>query len=391
MRIGIAAIGRVSEDTGGKNYIIHFLREIERAKTKHEFVLFLSEGEAGRLGISTSERVTVVTVPNSKNTPLHKVIGEQWKLPAYIRQERIDLMYYPGNFVSLLSRVPSVVNIRSAAHFYGAEYGISGIRRLVRAWLMPASARKADAIITPSNDIKRDVVRFTRASATKIEVIPHGVDLSLFDGDRNRGTVESTEVLDRCGLTSGAYLLFVSALWRYKNQDKLIHAHAEVVRQGFPELKLVLAGKGTGTDPKYIREITELPKSVGTESLVVMTGGLDQRTLASLYANAAAFVFPSSYESFGNPIFEAWASSVPVATANVHSFPEIVADAALLFDPLDRQGMVEAILKLLNDKELAAELKRRGSSRAKDFSWELAVSRTLRLLERVYEKHSEHP
>ena len=384
MRIGIAALGRVSEDTGGKNYIIHFLKELDRMRPAHEFVLFFSEGEAEALGITSHQGLGVVTVPNSKRTPVHKVIGEQSKLPKYITRERVDLMYFPGNFVSLMSGVPSVVNIRSAAHFYGSKYGISGIRRWIRSILMPLSARRAKAIITPSEDIKRDVVRFTHVDPSKVQVIHHGVDVALFDGERNRNTIESRGVLSKYGLTPGNYLLYVSALWRYKNQDKLIRAHAKIVQQGFPDLKLVLAGKGTGTDPKYISEINSLPKSLGTDHLVVMTGPLAQQDLAYLYANTRAFVFPSSYESFGNPIFEAWASGVPIATANVHSFPEIVADAGLLFDPLDEAAMMEAILRLLTDADLSRDLVRRGAARAKEFSWELAVRRTLTLLERVY-------
>src|SRR5437660_1369767 len=110
MRIGIASLGRVSEDTGGKNYIVHFIAELSRLNSSHQFVLFLSEREHESLGI---DHIEIVEIPNSKRTPLHKVIGEQFKLPQAIRRAKIDVMYYPGNFISLRSKVPSVVAIRS--------------------------------------------------------------------------------------------------------------------------------------------------------------------------------------------------------------------------------------------------------------------------------------
>jgi glycosyltransferase involved in cell wall biosynthesis len=382
MKIGIAAIGRLSEDTGGKNYILHFLRGIEELRPAHSFVLFVSEGEASKLGIEESDLVHIVTIPNSSRTPLHKVFAEQWKLPSRIVREKIDVMYYPGNFISLFSKVPAVVNIRSMAHAY-PNYGVSGIRRYVRSILMPPSARKAQAVITPSEDIKHDVIRFANVNSAKIHVIPHGVNLELFDGERNRKAADSQAILDRYHLTSGNFLLYVSALWRYKRQGQLIRAHAELVRQEFPDLKLVIAGKGTGTDKKYLDEIYSLPKLLETEDIVIFTGGLPQSDLRYLYANAKAFVFPSSYESFGNPIFEAWASGIPIAVSNVHSFPEIAGDAALFFDPNDVNDIKDKISRLLSDSPVSQALVQRGAKRVKSFTWEAAIMRTLSLLENV--------
>ncbi len=383
MRIGIAAIGRLSEDTGGKNYIIHFLAELVRLNPPHEFVLFVSESEAEALNLQESSTLKILTIPNSKRTPIHKVLAEQIRLPKYLKREKIDLMYYPGNFICLRSDVPAVVNIRSSAHFYGPEYGIRGSRRWMRRLLMKPSARKAKAIITPSESIKRDVIQFAKIDADKIHVIPHGVDTSLFNGETNRLAPEGRTLLERNGLVSGSYLLYVSALWRYKKQDQLIRAHAELAKNGFPTLKLVLAGMGTGIDRSYIDELHALPKQLGTDHLVVFTGGLPQRDLRYLYAHASAFIFPSIYESFGNPIFEAWASGIPVATANVHSFPEIVDQAGLLFDPENVQDIVAATRRLLTDPVLRSELISHGKERAKKFSWESCVRRTLSLLEDV--------
>ncbi len=385
MKIGIAALGRVSEDTGGKNYILHFLRELENLRPSHSFVLFLSEREALDLGMRGTDSLRIVTVPNSRRTPLHKVFGEQVLLPFYIRREKIDLMYFPGNFVSLFSKVPSVVNIRSAAHFYGEKYGITGMRRVIRSVLMPLSARKARAVITPSEDIKSDIVRFANILPGKVEVISHGVDLHLFNGEINRRAPEGLALLEKYNLVPKKYLLYVSALWRYKRQDQLIRAHAELVKNGRPEPKLVLAGMGTGTEESYIAELHALANELGTESLVCFTGGLPQSDLRYLYAHAGAFIFPSIYESFGNPIFEAWASGIPVATSKVHSFPEIVGDAALLFDPNSAGDIIDAISQLLKDPSLCRELIRRGHERAKEFTWDTAVRRTLSLLERVSE------
>ena len=128
-------------------------------------------------------------MPNSKRTPLHKVFGEQVKLPSLIRASKVDVMYFPGNFASYACPVPYVLNIRAVPHYYGDAYGVDRTRRIMRKLLMPFSAKRAAKIITPSEDIKKDVVRFVGVAPDKIEVIAHGVDTSLFDGEINRGQI----------------------------------------------------------------------------------------------------------------------------------------------------------------------------------------------------------
>lgn len=384
MRIGIASLGRLSDDTGGRNYIENLIRFLPEANEKaHEFTLFVSEGESEPLYASAKKAgIAIVEIPNTKRTPLHKVIGEQLYLPSYIRKTKQDVMYFPGNFAAVRCPVPYVLNIRAVAHYYGSKYGVNLPRRIIRKLLMPPSAKHAAAIITPSEDIKRDVFRFTKVSSEKITVIHHGVDVSLFSPRHKQESI-GLDILSKHSLTSEMYLLYVSALWRYKNQDKLIRAFAQA---DLPkEMKLVLAGKGTGTSDGYINELKALPKLLGIEARVVFTGAIEQKDLKYLYAHANALVFPSSYESFGNPLFEAWASQIPVAAANVHSFPEIVADTGLLFSPENERDMIKALELIVHDQPLRERLIRLGANRAAEFTWQKCLRRTLSLIESVSE------
>ena len=65
---------------------------------------------------------------------------------------------------------------------------------------------------------------------------------------------------------------------------------------------------------------------------------LPSRSSSGLYRRASALVFPSLYEGFGQPPLEAMACGCPVACSNAGSLPEIVGDAARLFDPHDAAG-----------------------------------------------------
>jgi len=92
---------------------------------------------------------------------------------------------------------------------------------------------------------------------------------------------------------------------------------------------------------------------------------------------------PSLYEGFGLPVLEAMACGVPVICSNASSLPEVAGEAAILFDPLDVEGMAAAMERVLGDEELRAELRARGLERARGFSWEKCARETLAVLEAV--------
>ena len=117
----------------------------------------------------------------------------------------------------------------------------------------------------------------------------------------------------------------------------------------------------------------------GLADRVVCTGRLPMADLRVLYSSADLFVFPSIYEGFGMPVLEAMACGAPVITSNRTALPEVAGDAAILVNPEDADELADAILRVLADHTLQAELKARGFKRAKQFTWEQAARRTLAL------------
>ena len=112
-------------------------------------------------------------------------------------------------------------------------------------------------------------------------------------------------------------------------------------------------------------------------------GYVSDQTLGILYRLASAFVFPSLYEGFGLPPLEAMASGTPVVTSNVSSLPEVAGDAAVLVDPYDVDSIVDGIRRVLTDPALAADLRRKGIERAREFSWERSVEKTRQVYQEI--------
>jgi Glycosyltransferase len=117
-------------------------------------------------------------------------------------------------------------------------------------------------------------------------------------------------------------------------------------------------------------------------------GYIDQDDQALWYAAATMFVFPSLYEGFGMPPLEAMACGTPVIVSNSSSLPEVVGAtpgspdqaAALIVPPDDADALAQAMLRLLADAGLRAELRARGLARARCFSWRTTAERTRRCI-----------
>jgi glycosyltransferase involved in cell wall biosynthesis len=75
------------------------------------------------------------------------------------------------------------------------------------------------------------------------------------------------------------------------------------------------------------------------------------------------------------------ACGTPVVTSNTTSLPEVVGDAGLMVSPRDAEALAEALLRLLRDADLRAELRARGLQRARTFSWRASAERTLHVYE----------
>lgn len=376
MRVGINALGAITQDTGGRTYLYYFIKTLASMRRADTFVLFVSSEREDLWGNLPSNFVRVI-IPFTALRSSLKVLGEQLALPVVMRRYRLEAMYYPGNFLAPLGMRKNVVAIRSLLYYHYPDQ-VGPLRLAYRKLLSALTVRLAYRIIVPSADAKEDVVRFLGADPDQIVVIPHGIDARGFQ--RPIQPEELKTVLGRYGLAPGGYLLFVSALWPYKGLDTLLKAYALCRQRRTTTLRLAIVGKGIAANASY-RETLDLVRQLGQTDHVAFLGHCDHDELRYLYRGAAAFVLPSRYESFGHPLLEAMASGTPVISARRHAIPEVVGDAAVLIDPDNVDDLAESIQRVLDDSALRTALVQKGHERVKMFSWERAVRQTLEVIQ----------
>jgi|UPI00068BEAE1 glycosyltransferase involved in cell wall biosynthesis len=216
------------------------------------------------------------------------------------------------------------------------------------------------------------ISRFSQSRlAQRLGIAPSRLKVVPCAATHMQSVVQDDGVLQRLALAGGSYVLAVGSANPAKNLRALVEAFG---RLPHPDLRLVLVG---GTNSAVFAGETAQRE----DARIVRTGPVSDGQLKSLYANACAFVFPSLYEGFGLPPLEAMSLGCPVVASNAASIPEVCGDAALYFDPTSVADMATAITRVVDDADLRADLRRRGTLRFATFTWDAAAQLLLQHLE----------
>jgi glycosyltransferase involved in cell wall biosynthesis len=231
------------------------------------------------------------------------------------------------------------------------------------------AVNRADHVICISESTQRDLIKLLGVPKEKTSVVYLGYSLTF-----------KKEVSSIPPINKRPFILYVGGRNKYKNFEGMLRAFAssKLLKN---EFSIVCFGGG-GFDSRELALIASL--NIPTESIKYECG--DDEILASLYASAAAFVYPSLYEGFGIPPLEAMSSGCPVVSSNTSSLPEVVGDAAEMFDPANEADMCAAIERVVSSPEKAQQLVVRGYERIKNFSWEKCALDTLNVYEKVLQE-----
>jgi glycosyltransferase involved in cell wall biosynthesis len=367
MRVAIDA--RKLHDFGIGTYIRNLLRQLARIDRQTDYVLLSPAADldvASQLG--PNFRAVLEPSPNYS-------FSEQVHVPWVLRRERPDVFHAPHYVLPAAVTCRSVVTIHDCIHLMFPQYLPNKMAYAYARASMWAAVKRSDRILTVSEASKRDILHFFNVAPEKIVVIYNAIDdhFWLTPPEDEVARVRERYQLDH------QFILYVGNIKPHKNLVRLIDAFGELRRTGFEELKLLIIGD-------EISKLPSLRRAVHSHKLhkhVRFLGYVSDDTLRVLYRLASLFVFPSLYEGFGLPPLEAMASGTPVVTSNQSSLPEVMGDAAVLVDPYDVGSIVDGMRRVLADSDLAADLRRRGPERAREFSWARSVEKTRSVYEQV--------
>jgi glycosyltransferase involved in cell wall biosynthesis len=284
-----------------------------------------------------------------------------------------DIVHYHALGPGVLAPLPRYL---SSARVVQTVHGLDNHRakwsRPAQAFLTSAvwlSARVPDATITVSRALAD---HYARQYGRDVVHIPNGIEAPL----ERPGAREITE---RWGLAPASYVLFVGRLVPEKAPDVLIRAFRRVQC----ELRVVLAGGSSFTDA-FTRHLHEL---AARDRRVLLAGYVYGRALAELYANAAAFVLPSSLEGMPLTLLEAASYGTPLVASDIPPHVEVLGEerpGRRLFPCGDEVALARALERSLSDPgaERAAAMAFAGEV-TRRYPWDAAVDATEALYRRL--------
>lgn len=297
------------------------------------------------------------------------------RLRQWCRRKRFDVYHEASFFPAAQQLVPTVFSLFDFsldrfAHTHPRE----------RVWFHRLFFRRrlryATHIVTISQAVLQEAKARLGVNADRLSAVPLAPDPVFFP----RSTEEVLAVRRRFAL-DGPYFLFVGSLEPRKNLQLLWQA---LQRLKTP-VPVVLAGWHGWGEKSWLEQAAK--HSGAGAPRVVLTGFVDDATLAALYTGATAMVYPSLYEGFGLPVLEAMACGCPVVCSNIAALKETAGDAALFVHPHDPDDLAGVLDGLLTDSRRREEYGRRGVDRAGRFSWDKTARAMMDVFQKVAERN----
>lgn len=279
-------------------------------------------------------------------------------------QTDVQLWHIPHWNVPITLRKPFVMTFHDFIFEEFPTYGksLSSFLNYKIKWaiwriLLAINLRRARKIITISNFVREQILRREPSVENKIEVIYNGLT-HLPPASAPTFSVQKP------------FFLMVGNSYPHKNHAivlKLLKKYRAEISEHFYLL--------THRD-RFSEALEKTISDAGLSDRIHIVFDASDSTLAWMYENCEALIFPSLSEGFGIPPLEALFFKKPVIAAKTSSLPEILESSATWFEPTNEDSLFDALLKSKNQKN-------NGESVLHKYSWDAAAKSTRILYQSV--------
>jgi glycosyltransferase involved in cell wall biosynthesis len=252
-------------------------------------------------------------------------------------------------------RHPRQIVVIHDAGIYNAPAGYARSYRVAHK-LMDALLARSARIATVSHFSRMELASCLGIPSEEILLAPNGTD-------HFKSVGPDPAIVDRLKLQTGKYFVTLGLSTANKNIPLAIEAYRLLDRQ---DTKLVVVGQGSSR--VFGRQNLEASEGV------MFTGRLTDEEVTGLLRSATALLFPSRYEGFGIPSLEAMLQGCPVIASTAAGIREVCGGAALHFHPDDAMTLRDLMRRVLDEPEVAAEMRAKGRSRPDVYRWDTAAA-----------------
>ena len=220
---------------------------------------------------------------------------------------------------------------------------------------------ESSEVIVNSNYMKGELQRLFGLPYEKINVIPNGVNMSLFNGIERDYNFRRRFAMD-----NEKIILFMGRLVYEKGVQHLIAAMPKILN-GYHDVKLIIAGQGG-----MLNELKQEVNALGIGEKVYFAGYMNGKDVQKMYKAADISVFPSTYEPFGIVALEAMLAENPIVVSDIGGLNEIVQhkENGMKSYAGNPNSIADSILELLYDYKLCADITRKAKNKVRnEYNW----------------------
>lgn len=313
---------------------------LDNATSDIDYVIYTNEDMKNDLKFK-NPHVTVKAYPISKNSSFKNLLWTTFIFPFVALKERANCVLIPNFTLLLLKFRPTIVIMHDLIEF-NVPNKFSKNKMFYRTKIAdPITARKADHILTVSQNSKKDIMKFLNIKENKITVIYNGVEQEKF----RRMNKDATLRILRKKKWPEDFLLYAGTIdYPGKNAMGVIKAFEKLKKDQTYTGCLVLAGM-PGTNFEIIKTYIE---NSTYKNNIILTGYVTDEELIALYSACSVFIFISLYEGFGIPPLEALSCGAKTIVSNTSSLPEVVGKIGWTVSPTNEEEVKNTIVKALN-------------------------------------------
>lgn len=304
----------------------------------------------------------------------HKDVAVVSREPDLVHYTYFDLFY---STLPISKPKPTIVTIHDVTPLVLPNLYPKGIKGSVALWRQKLALKNVAAVITDSQNSRKDIHHYLQVPKSKIFITPLAVD-PIFA--KSVTATKLAEVRARYKLPSEFVLVVAGGPNPNKNLPALAQATADL------HIHLVIVGAGVAQDLPPGRLHPELKdlRALKKFTHLITPGFVSSPDLAAIYKLASVYCQPSLYEGFGLPLLEAMTAGSLVVSSNTSSLPEIYPDQTISFNPNRPGKLLHALEKALNlrDRQKQAYI-RAAQHRASDFSWRQTAQATYQVYQQI--------
>ena len=302
------------------------------------------------------------------------------KLIDLLREEKIDIVHSQGGRADFYARMaarmlkPKVKVVNTTAVTV-ESYDVGALRKGAYLFFDRFSESYVDRFIVVSEALRRILINTHKISDDKVIKIYNGIELNEYQPD-DSGEF-STRIRKEYNIGKDVFLVgTVGRMVWPKRFEYLIRSIPEIVKN-YPKVKVLLVGDGV-----LKKNLEDLTERLELKDRIIFTGF--RSDIKDILSTVDLLVIPSLQEGFPMITLEAMAMAKPIIATNIDGITEQITDGVngILVPPKDPSALAKAIIKVINDKELAMTM---GLAARKKVEQEFSVEKMVSETEKVYQ------